>query len=177
MALLVCFLFLRFLVIYSKTDVSVGKNYWQVFLMSKKREEKVFVWISEQTSVVKVQFSLNILQICWFKVLNFVNKSPNYWKHKRKSHYLTPKLIKKWNTSPTKKNVKVKKKVFIRAASWQIMSIKGQNDGNHSSEKNKSTSDVSKSEKPQSRFADYFVVCGLDLDSGLEVDKYAGKTG
>jgi hypothetical protein len=25
------------------------------------------------------------------------------------------------------------------------------------------------------RFADYFVICGLDLDQGLEVDKFAGK--
>lgn len=25
-----------------------------------------------------------------------------------------------------------------------------------------------------SKFADYFVICGLDLNSGLEPDKYAG---
>lgn len=27
-----------------------------------------------------------------------------------------------------------------------------------------------------SRFADYFVICGLDLDTGLEPDRFAGKT-
>lgn len=26
-----------------------------------------------------------------------------------------------------------------------------------------------------SRFADYFVICGLDLDTGLETDRFAGK--
>lgn len=26
-----------------------------------------------------------------------------------------------------------------------------------------------------SRFADYFVICGLDLDTGLEPDRFAGK--
>lgn len=25
------------------------------------------------------------------------------------------------------------------------------------------------------RFADYFVICGLDLDTGLEPDRFAGK--
>lgn len=27
-----------------------------------------------------------------------------------------------------------------------------------------------------SRFADYFVICGLDLDTGLEPDRFAGKS-
>lgn len=27
-----------------------------------------------------------------------------------------------------------------------------------------------------SRFADYFVICGLDLDTGLEADRFAGKS-
>lgn len=27
------------------------------------------------------------------------------------------------------------------------------------------------------RFADYFVICGLDYGSGLEPDKYSGKFG
>lgn len=26
------------------------------------------------------------------------------------------------------------------------------------------------------RFADYFVICGLDLDTGLEPDRFSGKT-
>lgn len=26
------------------------------------------------------------------------------------------------------------------------------------------------------RFADYFVICGLDLNSGLEPDKFAGMS-
>lgn len=32
-------------------------------------------------------------------------------------------------------------------------------------------------QQPQatSRFADYFVICGLDLDTGLEADRFAGK--
>lgn len=28
-----------------------------------------------------------------------------------------------------------------------------------------------------SRFADYFVICGLDLDTGLEPDRFAGESG
>lgn len=27
---------------------------------------------------------------------------------------------------------------------------------------------------PTNRFADYFVICGLDLDTGLEPDRFAG---
>lgn len=27
----------------------------------------------------------------------------------------------------------------------------------------------------KTRFADYFVICGLDLDTGLEPDRFAGK--
>lgn len=30
-------------------------------------------------------------------------------------------------------------------------------------------------EQHPARFADYFVICGLDKDSGLEPDKYFGK--
>lgn len=30
-------------------------------------------------------------------------------------------------------------------------------------------------EQHPQRFADYFVICGLDKDSGLEPDKYFGK--
>lgn len=30
-------------------------------------------------------------------------------------------------------------------------------------------------EQHPQRFADYFVVCGLDKDSGLEPDKYFGE--
>lgn len=34
----------------------------------------------------------------------------------------------------------------------------------------------SRPQPPQStgRFADYFVICGLDLDTGLEPDRFAG---
>ena len=31
------------------------------------------------------------------------------------------------------------------------------------------------SDPQSSRFADYFVICGLDLDTGLEPDRFAGK--
>ena len=31
-------------------------------------------------------------------------------------------------------------------------------------------------EQHPQRFADYFVICGLDKDSGLEPDKYFGKS-
>lgn len=33
---------------------------------------------------------------------------------------------------------------------------------------------MDKSQNSNNRFADYFVVCGLDLNSGLEPDKLAG---
>jgi hypothetical protein len=71
------------------------------------------------------------------------------------------------------------------------MSIKSQNNGitknksitneNLGSEKSDSVGGSSKmTTKAKSggqftRFADYFVICGLDLDQGLEVDKFAGK--
>lgn len=34
---------------------------------------------------------------------------------------------------------------------------------------------VPQSQQATSRFADYFVICGLDLDTGLEADRFAGK--
>lgn len=40
-----------------------------------------------------------------------------------------------------------------------------------------STTSVPPPPQPQqatSRFADYFVICGLDLDTGLEADRFAG---
>lgn len=30
-------------------------------------------------------------------------------------------------------------------------------------------------QQQSTRFADYFVICGLDLDTGLEPDRFAGK--
>lgn len=34
---------------------------------------------------------------------------------------------------------------------------------------------VPQQQQATSRFADYFVICGLDLDTGLEADRFAGK--
>lgn len=49
-----------------------------------------------------------------------------------------------------------------------------------SSAKNQTQSQQQQQQQPQTpqrqtnRFADYFVICGLDLDTGLEPDRFAG---
>lgn len=58
----------------------------------------------------------------------------------------------------------------------------GENSGVLYSTKNTTTAETTNTnkintEQPQgvtSRFADYFVICGLDLDTGLEPDRFAG---
>lgn len=34
---------------------------------------------------------------------------------------------------------------------------------------------IQSTQQQSTRFADYFVICGLDLDTGLEPDRFAGK--
>lgn len=65
------------------------------------------------------------------------------------------------------------------------MGENGQNDNtkcNENAETGTSSISSQKNQQKQSRqptttnrFADYFVICGLDLDTGLEPDRFAGK--
>lgn len=40
---------------------------------------------------------------------------------------------------------------------------------------NQSSTTSAHQQQATNRFADYFVICGLDLDTGLEADRFAGK--
>lgn len=62
------------------------------------------------------------------------------------------------------------------------MGENGQNDNTKYNENAETGTSSQKTQQTQSRqqtttnrFADYFVICGLDLDTGLEPDRFAGK--
>lgn len=57
------------------------------------------------------------------------------------------------------------------------MGENGQNDNTKNTETGTSSAKNQQTQSQQTttnRFADYFVICGLDLDTGLEPDRFAG---
>lgn len=59
-----------------------------------------------------------------------------------------------------------------RGCNARISQPKSQADQQTSSTSNQTPAPT---QQATSRFADYFVICGLDLDTGLEADRFAGK--
>lgn len=59
-----------------------------------------------------------------------------------------------------------------RSCNARISQPKSQADQQTSSTSNQTPAPI---QQATSRFADYFVICGLDLDTGLEADRFAGK--
>lgn len=50
-----------------------------------------------------------------------------------------------------------------------------ENNGDDSNSANSVSTKPNSLKTTTTRFADYFVICGLDLDTGLEADRFAGK--